>query len=73
MFTKEITGYKYLLEIDAINAVKSVNDYYTLPDEAGDVTKEWVTYNYSNNFNYWYIYSNESLVVILGEPTIFLV
>jgi len=73
MFTKEITGYKYLLEIDAINAVKSVNDYYTLPDEAGDVTKEWVTYNYSNNFNYWYIYSNESLVVILGEPSIFLV
>jgi hypothetical protein len=71
MFIKEITGYKYLTEIEAINAVKSVNDYYTLPDQAGDVTKEWVNYNYSYNFNYWYIYYNETLNIILGDPTIF--
>lgn len=71
MFTKEITGYKYLTEIEAIAAVKSVNDYYTLPDQPGDVTKEWVAYQYTSNFNFWYIYSNESLIIILGDPTIF--
>jgi hypothetical protein len=71
MFIKEITGYKYLIEADAQNAVNEVNAYYTLPDTPADTTKVWTAYRYSNNFNYWYIFYDVSLLPILGEPSVF--
>jgi hypothetical protein len=69
----EITGYKYTNEQDAINARKACADYYGLPVSPEDVTQYWVDYEIAELDNpiFWYIVFDESIRVILGEPTQF--
>jgi len=69
----EITGYKYTNEQEAIDARKACADYYGLPVTPEDVTKYWVDYETAELDNpiFWYIVFDESIRVILGEPTQF--
>ena len=69
----EVTGYKYTNEQDAINAREQVDAYYGIPVSPDDVTKNWVDYNTATLDNpiFWYIIFDESLEVVLGEPSIF--
>jgi hypothetical protein len=69
----EINGYKYLTEQEAINARKLCADYYGLPKTPEDVTKYWVDYlEASLNIPvFWYIVFDNSIEVILGEPSLF--
>lgn len=69
----EVTGYKYTNEQDAIDARKQCADYYGLPVSPEDVTQYWVDYNTANLDNpiFWYIVFDESIEMILGEPSIF--
>jgi hypothetical protein len=69
----EITGYKYTNEQDAINARKQCADYYGLPVSPEDVTQYWVDYETAELDNpiFWYIVFDESIEMILGEPTEF--
>ncbi len=68
-----INGYKYTNEQDAINARKQCADYYGLPVTPDDVTKYWVNYETAELDTpiFWYIVFDESIRVILGEPTQF--
>lgn len=68
-----INGYKYTNEQDAINARKQCADYYGLPVAPDDVTQYWVDYETAELDNpiFWYIVFDESIRVILGEPTEF--
>jgi hypothetical protein len=68
-----INGYKYTNEQDAINARKQCADYYGLPVAPDDVTQYWVDYETAELDNpiFWYIEFDESLRVVLGEPTTF--
>ncbi len=68
-----INGYKYTNEQDAINARKACADYYGLPVSPEDVTQYWVDYEIAELDNpiFWYIVFDESIRVILGEPTQF--
>jgi len=68
-----INGYKYTTEQEAINARKQCADYYGLPVAPEDVTQYWVDYE-TAEFDtpiFWYIEFDESIRVILGEPTEF--
>jgi len=69
----EVTGYKYTNEQDAINAREQVDAYYGIPVSPDDVTQNWVDYNTANLDNpiFWYITFDESLRVVLGEPSEF--
>lgn len=69
----EITGYKYTNEQEAIDARKACADYYGLPVTPEDVTKYWVDYETAELDTpiFWYIVFDESIRVILGEPTQF--
>jgi hypothetical protein len=69
----EITGYKYTNEQEAIDARKACADYYGLPVTPDDVTKYWVDYETAELDTpiFWYIVFDESIRVILGEPTQF--
>ena len=68
-----INGYKYTNEQEAIDARKQCADYYGLPVAPDDVTQYWVDYNTAEFDNpiFWYIVFDESIRVILGEPTEF--
>lgn len=68
-----INGYKYTNEQDAIDARKQCADYYGLPVAPDDVTQYWVDYETAELDNpiFWYIVFDESIRVILGEPTEF--
>lgn len=68
-----INGYKYTNEQEAIDARKQCADYYGLPVAPDDVTQYWVDYNTAELDNpiFWYIVFDESIRVILGEPTEF--
>lgn len=68
-----INGYKYTNEQEAIDARKQCADYYGLPVNPDDVTQYWVDYNTAELDNpiFWYIVFDESIRVILGEPTEF--
>ena len=68
-----INGYKYTNEQDAIDARKQCADYYGLPVNPDDVTQYWVDYETAELDNpiFWYIVFDESIRVILGEPTEF--
>jgi len=68
-----INGYKYTNEQDAIDARKQCADYYGLPVAPDDVTQYWVNYNTAelDTPMFWYIVFDESIRVILGEPTEF--
>ena len=59
-------GYKYNTEIEVINAQKSCNAYYDIPKNETDITQNWCSYEFSENF--WYIVYDESLEPILGDP-----
>tara|TARA_R110000868_G_scaffold228364_2_gene481388 strand:+ start:412 stop:615 length:204 start_codon:yes stop_codon:yes gene_type:complete len=63
-------GYQYFIEQEAIDARKDCADYYGLPKSPEDETIYWVDYNYSE-LNFWYIIFDESIRIILGEPTNF--
>ena len=67
-----INGYKYTTEQEAINAVKACNQYYGIPKE-GDTTENWCMYQIAglNTPIFWYIVFDESLLVVLGEPSEF--
>jgi len=68
-----VLGYKYFTEQEAIDARKQCADYYGLPKSPEDVTQYWVDYQ-TAEFNtpvFWYIVFDESIRVILGEPTQF--
>jgi hypothetical protein len=69
-FTK---GYKFTTEQAAINARESVDTYYGIPVTPDDVTQNWVSYQVAglNTPQFWYITFNDSLEVVLGEPTEF--
>lgn len=68
-----INGYKYTNEQEAIDARKQCADYYGLPVAPEDVTQYWVDYETAELDNpiFWYIVFDESIRVILGEPTEF--
>ena len=68
-----INGYKYTTEQEAIDARKQCADYYGIPVEPDDVTQYWVDYETAELDNpiFWYIVFDESIRVILGEPTEF--
>jgi hypothetical protein len=55
--TQEITGYKYLIEQEAIEARKQCADYYGLPKTPEDETLYWVDYNTAELDTpiFWYI------------------
>lgn len=69
----EILGYKYTNEQDAIDSRKACADFYGLPTAPENVTKYWVNYEtaYQNTPIFWYIVYDESILTILGEPTLF--
>jgi hypothetical protein len=68
-----INGYKFTTESEAQKAVKDCNSYYEIPKTPEDVTKNWVEYQKAilNKPSFWYIVYDESLKVVLGEPTKF--
>lgn len=68
-----ITGYKYTNEQDAINAREQVDAYYGIPVSPDDVTQNWTDYQTANLNDpiFYYITFDESLRVVLGEPTTF--
>tara|TARA_R110000803_G_scaffold28338_1_gene65568 strand:+ start:757 stop:1005 length:249 start_codon:yes stop_codon:yes gene_type:complete len=70
---QEINGYKYTIGQEAINARKQCADYYGLPKTPEDVTKYWVNYVEASLDTpvFWYIVFDDSIEVILGEPTLF--
>jgi len=63
-------GYQYFIEQEAINARKECADYYGLPSSPENETIYWVDYNYSE-LEFWFIIFDESIRIILGEPTNF--
>jgi hypothetical protein len=69
----EVLGYKYTNEQDAIDARKQCADYYGLPVSPEDVTQYWVDYQTADLDTpvFWYIIFDESIEMILGEPTEF--
>jgi hypothetical protein len=68
-----INGYKYTNEQEAISARKQCADYYGLPVAPDDVTQYWVDYETAELDSpiFWYIVFDESIEMILGEPTEF--
>ena len=68
-----INGYQYITEEEAQNAVNLTNSYYGIPVISTDITQNWCSYNYAslNTPTFWYITFDDSLLVVLGEPTIF--
>lgn len=69
----EITGYKYTNEQDAINAREQVDTYYGIPVSPDDITQNWTEYILADLDTpiFWYITFDESLRVVLGEPSTF--
>jgi len=68
-----ITGYKYTIEQDAIDAREQCDTYYGIPVSPEDVTQNWCDYETANLDTpiFYYIRFDESLTVVLGEPEIF--
>jgi hypothetical protein len=68
-----ITGYKYTIEQDAINAREQCDAYYGIPVSPEDVTQNWCDYETANLDNpiFYYIRYDESLQVVLGDPETF--
>ena len=65
-----VTGYKYTIEQDAIDAREQCDAYYGIPVSPEDTTQNWVDYQTAdlNNPIFWYIKADDSLTVVLGEP-----
>ena len=66
-------GYQYFTEQEAIDARKQCADYYGLPKSPEDETIYWVDYNTAQLDTpiFWYIIFDESIEMILGQPTEF--
>ena len=62
-----ITGYKYLTEIEAQQAVLACDSFYGYP-KPNVTTQHWCTYNYSEMDGFWYIIYDISLEKNLGKP-----
>ena len=69
----EINGYKYTTEQEAINAREACDTYYGIPVAPDDVTQNWVEYQIADLDTpiFYYIRFDESLKVVLGNPTDF--
>jgi hypothetical protein len=69
----EINGYKYNTEQEAIDAREACDTYYGIPVSPDDVTQNWVEYQVANLNNpiFYYITFDDSLKVVLGNPTDF--
>lgn len=69
----EVTGYKYTNEQDAINARETCDAYYGIPVSPDDITQNWIDYNTANLDTpvFYYILFDESIEVVLGQPTTF--
>lgn len=69
----EVNGYKYTTEQDAINAREACDTYYGIPVAPDDVTQNWVEYQTADLDEpiFYYIRFDESLKVVLGNPTDF--
>lgn len=68
-----ITGYKYTIEQDAIDAREQCDTYYGIPVSPEDVTQNWCDYETANLDTpiFYYIRYDESLRVVLGDPETF--
>jgi len=68
-----IKGYQFLTEEQATEAVLLCNDYYKIPEQTNDTTRDWCSYRIAelNTPIFFYIIYDESLLVVLGEPTEF--
>ena len=68
-----ITGYKYTTEQEAIIARETCDTYYGIPVSPEDVTQNWVDYQQAtlDDPTFWYITYDQSLEVVLGQPTEF--
>jgi hypothetical protein len=68
-----IKGYKYTNESKAIAAQTQCDTFYGIPKTPTDITQHWVSYNFAelNEPQFWYITFDESLLLILGQPTEF--
>ena len=69
----EINGYKYNTEQEAIDAREACDTYYGIPVSPDDVTQNWVEYQTASLDTpiFYYIRFDESLKVVLGQPTDF--
>lgn len=69
----EINGYKYTTEQEAIDAREACDTYYGIPVAPDDVTQNWVEYQAASLDNpiFYYVRFDESLKVVLGNPTDF--
>jgi hypothetical protein len=69
----EINGYKYTTEQEAIDAREACDTYYGIPVSPDDVTQNWVEYETASLDTpiFYYITFDESLKVVLGNPTDF--
>jgi len=69
----EITGYKYTIEQEAIDAREVVDTYYGIPVSPDSVTQNWCEYETANLDTpvFYFIRFDESLTVVLGQPIIF--
>jgi hypothetical protein len=69
----EVNGYKYNTEQEAIDAREACDSYYGIPVSPNDVTQNWVEYQTANLDNpiFYYITFDESLKIVLGNPTDF--
>lgn len=65
-----ISGYKYDTIVDAEVAIQQCNTYYNIPAQPGDVTQNWAGYQTAifNNPVFYYIFANETLIPVLGQP-----
>jgi hypothetical protein len=68
-----VNGYKYNTEQEAINAREACDTYYGIPVSPDDVTQNWVEYQAADLDTpiFYYIRFDESLKVVLGNPTDF--
>jgi hypothetical protein len=68
-----INGYQYITEQEAINARELCDTYYGIPVSPDDVTQNWVDYQFANlnDPEFYYIVFDDSLLPVLGQPTIF--
>jgi len=68
-----VTGYKFTTEQDAITARELCDTYYGIPVHPDDITQNWVDYQQAtyDDPTFWYIRFDQSLEVVLGEPTEF--
>ena len=69
----KVTGYKYTIEQEAIDARELVDTYYGIPVSPDNVTQNWCDYQTANLDTpvFYYITFDISLEVVLGRPQIF--